>query len=147
MKPLQPRFWHHKRLDQLDPDEWEALCDGCAKCCLHRLLEEDSDQLVFTNVRCRLLDPHSCRCRDYPNRQRHVSDCIAITLETLTSPQWLPVTCAYRCLAEGRELPSWHPLRSGDPLSTIRSGHSARGMTISEEDAGPLEHHVVDWFD
>jgi len=146
MKPLQPEFWRHKTLAEMDSDEWEALCDGCAKCCLYRLEEEETGRMVFTNVRCRLLDPHSCRCSDYANRQAKVPDCVAISLRTLANPGWLPRTCAYRLLAEGRDLPEWHPLLTGSERSVVQSGHSARGRTIHEDKAGPLEHHLVDWF-
>lgn len=146
MNSLSPGFWREKTLAELDSVEWEALCDGCAKCCLHRLEDEDTQEIYFTNVHCRLLDTRSCRCRDYPNRATRVDDCVTITLEELKDPYWLPSTCAYRLLAEGKPLPAWHPLISGDPETVFISGNSIGGRTICEDDADALEHHLIDWI-
>lgn len=137
-------FWRRKTLAQMTRAEWESLCDGCGRCCLHKIREEDGS-LSFTNVACRLLDTHTGRCRDYPNRRRKVPDCVQLTPRGLARIDWLPPSCAYRRLAEGKDLPSWHPLITGDPESVARAGASIRGRVITEREAGPLEHHVVDW--
>lgn len=139
-------FWKEKNLESLSRDEWEALCDGCTKCCLYRLEDEDTRTIHFTNVHCRLLDTSSGRCTDYQNRSLRVPDCITITPEVLKDPYWLPTTCAYRLLAEGRDLPDWHPLVSGDPDSVVNAGHRVCGRTICEDDADALELHLVDWI-
>lgn len=137
-------FWQTKRLDEMTRAEWESLCDGCGRCCLHKLRYED-DSLAFTNVACHLLDGQTCRCRDYRHRQVQVPDCVALTPDTLKEIDWLPPSCAYRRVAEGRGLAWWHPLVSGDPESVHAAGVSVRGRVISEWQAGPLEHHISDW--
>jgi uncharacterized cysteine cluster protein YcgN (CxxCxxCC family) len=134
-------FWQTKTLDEMTPEEWESLCDGCGRCCLHKLRDEETQALSFTNVACRLLDTASCRCSDYKNRFAKVPDCIQLTPAILREVDWLPPSCAYRRIEEGRGLPPWHPLRSG----TSTSGASARGRIISERDAGMLEDHVTEW--
>ncbi len=144
-RPSRP-FWETKSLAEMTHEEWEALCDGCARCCLHRLEDIDTRQIVFTNVHCRLLDPDTGRCRDYANRSRRVSDCVTITPEVLEDPYWLPATCAYRLLAEGKPLPDWHPLVNGDPDSAWTSGHGLCGRTICEDEADDLSHHLIDWI-
>ena len=146
MKTATPPFWKEKRLDELEAEQWESLCDGCAKCCLYRLEDEDTREIHFTNVHCRLLDTRSGRCTDYPNRSRRVPDCVTITPAVLRDPYWLPATCAYRLLAEGRDLPAWHPLVSGDPLTVVAAGQRVCGRTICEDDADDLENHLVDWI-
>ncbi len=138
-------FWQTKTLDEMTPEEWESLCDGCGRCCLHKLRDEGTEALSFTNVACRLLDTATCRCSDYENRFTHVPDCIQLTPETLREVDWLPPSCAYRRIEEGRGLAPWHPLRSGTTRTVLTSGASACGRIISERDAGMLEHHVVDW--
>lgn len=138
-------FWRTKRLDQMTEAEWESLCDGCGRCCLHKLRDAETNELSFTNVACRLLDPASCRCRDYPNRAREVPDCVSLTPRALGEIDWLPPSCAYRLVAESQDLPAWHPLITGDPDSPRRAGISAAGRIISEAQAGPLEHHIVSW--
>lgn len=141
-------FWKTKRLDQMSRAEWESLCDGCGRCCLHKLIFEDGTaqgQLAFTNVACRLLDLQSCQCSKYPTRRKHVPDCVSLTPAALAEINWLPPSCAYRRLQEGRELLWWHPLVSGDPDTVHSAGISVRGRAISEREAGPLEHHIVDW--
>ena len=137
-------FWKTKRLEEMDRAEWESLCDGCGRCCLHKLRDED-DALSFTNVACRLLHLNSARCGDYANRRRHVPDCVSLTPQSVRRIDWLPPSCAYRRLAEGRELAWWHPLVSGDPETVHKAGVSVRGRAVSERVAGPLEHHVADW--
>ncbi|MGD2081844.1 MAG: YcgN family cysteine cluster protein [Chromatiales bacterium] len=138
-------FWRRKALDALEPAEWESLCDGCGKCCLHKLEDEDTREIRFTNVACRLLDAATCRCSDYANRSSRVPDCVTLTPEVLDDPYWLPATCAYRLVAEGKDLPDWHPLVSGDAMSVVRSGHSVCGRVVSEVDADDLEHHLISW--
>ena len=140
-------FWKEKKLAELDEKEWESLCDGCAKCCLYRLEDEDTRKIYFTNVHCRLLDTQTGRCTDYANRSTRVPDCVTITPAVLEDPYWLPRSCAYRLLAEGRDLPAWHPLLTGDPLTVVRAGHRVCDRTICEDDADELESHLVDWVE
>jgi len=144
MSPPAP-FWMTKRLDEMTREEWESLCDGCGRCCLHKLRDDDTGALSFTNVACRLLDLGTCRCRDYPNRRRAVPDCVSLTPQEVAAIDWLPPSCAYRRLAEGHDLAWWHPLVSGDPETVHRAGISVAGRAVSERQAGPLEHHIVDW--
>jgi len=139
-------FWLQKPLSRLSPEEWDALCDGCGKCCLHKLEDEDNGKVYFTNVACRLLDPANCRCADYAHRAAQVPDCVRLTPELLRDPRWLPSTCAYRLLAEERPLPWWHPLVSADPATVVRSGHSVAGRVISETETDDLEQHIVTWI-
>ncbi len=143
--PRQAPFWKTKRLEDMTDAEWESLCDGCGRCCLHKLREEDTGELVHTSVACRLLDLKSCRCSDYPNRVRRVPDCVGLTASVVREIDWLPPTCGYRLVAEGKGLAWWHPLVSGDPETVHRAGISVRGRAISERRAGPLEHHIVEW--
>ena len=147
MEDRDPAFWQHKELAQMSAEEWESLCDGCTKCCLYRLEDEDTRVVFYTNVRCRMLDAESGRCRDYAQRSARVPDCVTITPAVLEDPYWLPATCAYRRLAEGRALPQWHPLITGDPLSVVTAGQRVCDRTICEEHAGMLEDHLVDWID
>ena len=135
-------FWREKSLAEMSQEEWESLCDGCGKCCLHKL-REPSGALKLTNVACRLLDTTSCRCANYPRRKVLVPDCVVLTPATLPTIDWLPDTCAYRLLAEGQDLPAWHPLRSGDEDSVHTAGISVSGRCISERDAGPLQDHLT----
>jgi len=138
------RFWEEKRLSALDRGEWESLCDGCGKCCIHKLEDEDTGELHATNVACRLLDRRSGRCSDYKHRHAYVPECIRLTPAKLRDMDWLPVTCAYRLVDEGKPLPDWHHLISGDPESVHRAGMSVRGWTVSEDDVGDLENHLID---
>ncbi|WP_298284870.1 YcgN family cysteine cluster protein [Acidocella sp.] len=138
-------FWHEKTLEQMTKAEWESLCDGCGRCCLHKLRDEESGALDFTNVACRLLDPQTAQCRNYQARRKFVPDCVQLTPAKLRQIDWLPPSCAYRLLAEGKDLPPWHPLRSGTTESVITAGASVAGRCIDERDAGPLEHHIVEW--
>jgi Uncharacterized conserved protein len=125
--------------------EWESLCDGCGKCCLHKLEDEDTGTIHHTNVACRLLNLGTCRCKDYDNRRTHVPDCVQLTPEVVGGLAWLPSTCAYRLLAENKPLEWWHPLVSGDPDTVHEAGASVRGRVVSENRAGPLDHHIVGW--
>jgi len=140
-------FWRRKRLDEMTPEEWESLCDGCGKCCLHKLEDVDTGDIALTNVSCRYLDLGTCRCSDYANRQRNVSDCVALSPDTVAGLRWLPDTCAYRLVAEGHDLHWWHPLVSGDPATVHEAGISVRGKAISEDEVDDLEDHVQDWLD
>jgi uncharacterized cysteine cluster protein YcgN (CxxCxxCC family) len=136
-------FWE-RSLASLDRGEWEALCDGCARCCVHKLEDEETGLLYPTNVACHLLDRRSGRCLDYANRMQKVSDCVRLDPGNLGSLDWLPETCAYRLRAAGEPLPDWHYLISGDRESVHTAGQSTRGWTVSEVDAGDLEYHVVE---
>ena len=145
--PATPPFWETKPLAEMSEAEWEALCDGCGRCCLHKLEDEDTGELHFTRVACRLLDTATCRCRDYPARRRRVEDCLSVRPLTAEKRAWLPASCAYRRLDEGRGLADWHPLVSGDPRSVARAGVGVAGRAVSELDVPVHEmvHHVVDW--
>ena len=142
---MNPRkaFWN-KPLTALDSGEWEALCDGCGRCCLHKLEDEDSGELYPTNVACKLLDRRTGRCTDYRNRKRLVEDCVKLERGQLEALDWLPTTCAFRLRANGEPLPPWHHLISGSRETVHEAGQSTRGWTVSEVDAGELEWHVVD---
>lgn len=129
--------------------EWESLCDGCGKCCLIKLEDEDTGEIFHTNMACKLLDLKTCQCGDYANRVKFVPDCIKMTRETISKYKWLPKSCAYRLLDEGKRLPDWHPLITGDPDSVKQAGISAMGRIVSEESV-ELEDavkHVVQWID
>ncbi|MBG0796236.1 YcgN family cysteine cluster protein [Methylocystis sp. L43] len=126
-------FWE-KPLADLTRAEWEQLCDGCGRCCLVKLEDEDTGAIYHTSVACKLLDQQSCRCGDYPRRRRYVPDCVRLTLEKLADIPWLPPTCAYLLRFRGKPLPPWHPLISGDPESVSRAGVSARGRIEAGED-------------
>jgi uncharacterized protein len=135
-------FWE-RPLESLNRTEWEALCDGCGQCCLHKVEDEDTGAVYHTNVACKLLDVHSAQCCDYRHRRKTVPDCLQITPALLLTANWLPETCAYRRRAEGLPLPDWHYLISGDRDAVHRAGASVRGKAISEVIAGPIEQHIV----
>jgi uncharacterized cysteine cluster protein YcgN (CxxCxxCC family) len=143
----EPRFWEHKSLAEMSTQEWESLCDGCAKCCLHKLEDEDDGEVFYTNIRCRYLAEDTCRCSDYDRRSVLVPHCIKLRAEDLADYHWLPVTCAYRLLAQGRPLEPWHPLLSGSPDSVHEAGVSIRGRAISDEFVHPdgYDEHIVHW--
>ena len=136
-------FWEQP-LETLDRAQWEALCDGCGKCCLHKVEDEETGRIYPTNVACRLLDTHSARCTHYKGRRAFVPDCLQLTPGMLDRIEWLPASCAYKLRAAGQPLPEWHYLVSGDREAVHRAGQSVRGWTISEGEAGDLEHHLVD---
>ncbi len=138
-------FWKAKTLAEMTPEEWESVCDGCGRCCLHKLRYDGTGDLAFTNVACFLLNAETARCSDYANRRRKVPDCVHLTPDDLQAIDWLPPSCGYRLLAAGKELAWWHPLVSGDPETVHRAGVSVRGRVISERKAGPLEHHLAEW--
>jgi len=141
-------FWRRKTLAEMTAKEWESLCDGCGRCCLNKLEEEDSGHVYYTDVACRLLDHATCRCKDYKNRSKKVKDCVRLTPDNVATIKWLPPSCAYRLLAHGRDLYWWHPLVSGDPETVYMAGISVRGrIGISEENLGEesYEDRIVAW--
>ena len=138
-------FWRRKTLTQMTTKEWESLCDGCAKCCLIKLEDEDTGQVDYTDIACRLLDLGTCRCTNYPARSRLVPDCIVLTPAKTARFDWLPTTCAYRLIAEGKDLAWWHPLVSGDPETVHRAGISVRGRVVAETRGDDPEDRVVTW--
>ncbi|MCH9021112.1 MAG: YcgN family cysteine cluster protein [Proteobacteria bacterium] len=138
-------FWRRKRLEEMSAEEWESLCDGCGRCCLHKLEDADTGAVAYTNIACRLLDLGACRCTDYARRAERVADCLVMTPEKARKHNWLPQSCAYRLLAEGKDLAWWHPLVSGDPNTVHEAGVSVRGRVVPEARAGDPEDHVVDW--
>jgi uncharacterized cysteine cluster protein YcgN (CxxCxxCC family) len=145
MSARKPRpFWRTKALTAMTTAEWESLCDGCGKCCLHKIRERDGS-FTLTNVACRLLDTATGRCGNYRKRKQLVRDCVVLSPQRLRKLDWLPATCAYRLVAEGKDLPAWHPLRSGRADSVLDAGISVAGRCISERDAGPLRQHAVEW--
>lgn len=146
---LRDRFWELVPLEQMTGEEWEALCDGCGKCCLHKLQDEDTDTVYYTRVACRLLDPRSCRCRDYVNRRRQVADCVVLQASRVAEFDWLPSSCAYRLLALGQPLAQWHHLLSGDRNSVHSAGMSVRGATISSQyvHSEDMQEHIINWVD
>jgi uncharacterized cysteine cluster protein YcgN (CxxCxxCC family) len=136
-------FWE-KPLAELDRGQWEALCDGCGRCCIHKLEDEETGELYPTNVACRLLDRRNGRCSDYAHRKSRVADCVVLDRRSLGKFDWLPETCAYRLRAADQPLPDWHYLVSGSRETVHEAGQSTRGWTVSEDDAGELEYHVVE---
>ena len=140
---MRDRFWEAP-IKSLDREEWEALCDGCGKCCLHKLEDEETGELLPTNVSCRLLDRATAQCSDYRHRHAYVSECVRLSRDNVRTIDWLPSTCAYRLRAEDKPLQAWHYLISGDRETVHEAGMSVRGWTISEDEAGDLEHHLVD---
>ncbi len=141
------RFWETKTLAQMSREEWESLCDGCGKCCLHKLEDTTDGRIYYTDVACRYLDLRRCRCTAYDTRDEVVADCVRLEYESPDQMGWLPPSCAYRALAEGRGLPEWHPLVTGDPDSTRSSGNSVVGRVVSELaiDENDLESRIVKW--
>ena len=148
MRQTPEPFWKAKPLEALSPDEWESLCDGCGRCCLIKLEDEETGDTYFTDVACFMLECHSCQCSDYEHRKSHVPDCVTLTPELVRTIDWLPPTCAYRLVADGEDLYWWHPLISGDP-STVHSAHiSVRGKVTADDKQvgeGEWEDHVVRW--
>ncbi|MFV0335777.1 MAG: YcgN family cysteine cluster protein [Tropicimonas sp.] len=144
---LRPRFWERVPLREMTPAEWEALCDGCGKCCLNKLEDIDTGEVAFTRIACRLLDDATCRCAHYENRHQFVPDCVTLNPDNIgTNAYWMPRSCAYRLLEEGKPLFDWHPLISGDADSVHEAGISVRGMTLSEFDIPEeeWEDHLIE---
>ena len=140
---MRERFWELP-IETLDREEWEALCDGCGKCCLHKLEDDENGRLYPTNVACRLLDRQTCQCSNYKMRKTLVPDCVRLDVNRMREIDWLPSTCAYRLRDDGKPLADWHYLVSGSRETVHEAGISVRGWTISEDDAGDLEYHLVD---
>jgi uncharacterized cysteine cluster protein YcgN (CxxCxxCC family) len=141
-------FWRRKSLEEMTDSEWESLCDGCGRCCLNKLEEEGTDRTFYTDVACRLLDGSACRCRDYAHRLEQVEDCVQLTPQNLKEITWLPPSCAYVLVAEGKDLYWWHPLVSGDPETVHAAGVSVRGRVSASEARVPdemLEDYIVSW--
>ena len=138
-------FWKTKKLSQLTPDEWEALCDGCGLCCLHKVQYEESGYIAITDLACKMLDIDNCTCKDYANRRKHVPDCIRLSPDTVEQYQWLPDSCAYRRVAENRDLPDWHYLKCGDRNEVHRQGASAQGKAKSEGSVRNPKAYVYNW--
>ena len=146
-KGLSKRFWERKTMTQMSQDEWEALCDGCGKCCLNKLEDEDSGEVVLTNIACRLLDDSTCRCAQYDIRHQFVPECIVLTASNIPEHlYWMPQTCAYRLVHEGRPLEDWHPLISGHANSVHAAGVSVKDKTVPEFeiDEDDWEEHVIE---
>jgi uncharacterized protein len=137
-----PPFWKTKTLAQMSAEEWESLCDGCGKCCLSKIEDEDTGEIFYTSVGCRLLDAGTCRCTDYPNRSREVPDCVTLTSGNIPALHWMPKTCAYRLVSEGRDLYPWHHLVCGDPEAVHAAGVSVRGKiaVVETELSGPEDY-------
>jgi uncharacterized protein len=142
---LQP-FWETTPLKEMTVEQWESLCDGCGKCCLEKFEDEETGNIVYSRVACALLDLKTCRCRHYAERARLMPDCVTIVPQVLAWPKWLPETCAYRLLAEGKSLPDWHPLISGDPDSVLEAGQSVRGRVIGPETGENPLMNLIDWI-
>jgi uncharacterized cysteine cluster protein YcgN (CxxCxxCC family) len=144
---LSPEFWKHKPLKSLTSEEWEALCDGCGKCCLNKLEDEDTGEVALTRIACRLLDDQSCKCGQYPIRHQFIPDCIVLKPSNIDeNAYWMPKTCAYRLLWSGQPLFDWHPLISGNPETVHIANISVRGMTLSEFDINEedWEDHIIE---
>lgn len=144
---MSENFWENKSLAQMTDQEWESLCDGCARCCLLKLEDEDTGELHFTSVSCHQLDTETCRCKDYPNRKFLVPECLLVRQMKIDEYSWLPETCAYRLISEGKSLPVWHPLLSGKSSSVQAAGISVSGYAISEDFVHPeqVQDHIIDF--
>ena len=138
-------FWKSKRLDQMSPQEWESLCDGCGRCCLIKLEDADTGDIDYTDIACRLLDLGTCRCSDYKNRKSHVPDCVVLTAAKIDDLHWMPSTCAYRLIGEGKDLAWWHPLVSGDQSTVHKAGVSVRNRVVPEDRGDDPEDRIVTW--
>lgn len=145
--PLRPRFWDRYSLDRLNPAEWEALCDGCGRCCLNKLEDPDTGEVALTRIACRLFDDETCRCSQYQDRLQFVPECIVLTARTIEAhAYWLPETCAYKRVWQGKPLPAWHHLLSGDAAAVHATGVSMRGRTLPEYEIpeDDWEDHIIE---
>ncbi|SPP31175.1 hypothetical protein ARAF_0288 [Arsenophonus endosymbiont of Aleurodicus floccissimus] len=140
---MSQSFWQRKTLEQMTDEEWESLCDGCGKCCMHKLLDADTDEIYFTNVACDQLDLKIYQCKNYVERFRYEPDCIKLTRDNLTTFRWLPNTCAYRLIAEGKPLPAWHPLKTGSKLAMHQAKISVRHIAVREIEVMDWEDHII----
>lgn len=141
-----PPFWRQKKLEEMTAEEWESLCDGCGRCCLIKLEDEDTGEIVHTRVACHLLNLRTCRCKSYAERFAKVPDCVSLSAEEARTLPWLPDTCAYRLVANGQDLAWWHPLVSGDPDTVHQAGISVRGFAVSEKRVkGNYEKFLLKW--
>ena len=143
------RFWEQKSLDDMSDEEWEALCDGCGQCCLHKLVNDETADVFYTRVACQLLDGETGRCTRYAQRLEVVEDCLDVRRMTASELAWMPRTCAYRLIHERKPLPPWHPLVSGDPTSTRAAGVAVTDWAVSEETVNldNLEAEIIEWID
>ena len=143
------RFWEQKTLEEMTQGEWESLCDGCGQCCLHKLVNEETADVFYTQVACRLLDTATAQCQHYAARTAEVSDCLDVRNMDSAELAWMPRSCAYRRLSEGKALPQWHPLLTGDQQSVLSAGVSVAHRTISEDNADldDLEAEIIEWVE
>ena len=140
-------FWHTKAMHEMTTEEWESLCDGCAKCCILKYEDEDTGYIHQTDVVCHLLDIPNCRCTAYADRMTLVPDCVKITPDNILQLKWMPHSCSYRLIAEGKDLPDWHPLVTGDAESTHKHDRSVRGHVVSASEVDDPEERIIGWFD
>jgi uncharacterized cysteine cluster protein YcgN (CxxCxxCC family) len=145
--PVNSVFWKTTQLADMTSAEWESLCDGCGKCCLHKLEDESDGEVYYTDIACQYLDAKTCRCIDYSQREILVAECLTLGPQQIAEFHWLPATCAYRLISEGKELPLWHPLMSGDKESVHQAGQSVKGRVVAETDVDlyDYEDHVITW--
>jgi uncharacterized cysteine cluster protein YcgN (CxxCxxCC family) len=140
-------FWESKTLAEMTPSEWESLCDNCGKCCLHKLEDEETGDLAFTRVCCDLIDLHTCRCTRYTERTTLVPECLDLSQHDFTAFNWLPSTCAYRLLTDGKPLPTWHPLITGNPDSVQLAGEKITAYAVKESEVDDFEDYIIAWLD